>query len=243
VQPDVVTRSMFAAATGEHLAGISNIEHRTACPIKPAPGRSHPLGRSASGCRIHAVEMRRSRIGRLRTSWTNAFAPNARSVRAEDMQWDPDTGEMLYSLREWQEALRSAPPIVRKAWVYPDQLTAEEKKELMLQVISTMTDHLPEDDIRTLIAESAVPNKPHAAVVCELLQGKLAARELGVARGPDSLVGLPHPKTGKPLTAADIVQAQEEYRAFFRAKRTAVVKKAATKKARATAQRKRPGKL
>jgi hypothetical protein len=99
------------------------------------------------------------------------------------MWFDRVSGRLFRDPRELDEAVRTADPLLMKAWLRPERITPEEQEELALRLLSHMADYLPEADIRDVIENEERESDPVAEQTArEMLEGKLAMRELGTLR-------------------------------------------------------------
>lgn len=153
------------------------------------------------------------------------------------MFFDPATGKFHFTPEDFAEI----DPLLLKALRDPASLTPEENREVSLRSLSFLGDYLEKKQLQHLAdsakaspqpAEPLGPGEVTSEQIADLLEGKIALRELGLARRKDA----------RDLNPA-VLQAEARRRSLAqdrrRAKAAAKKKAAATKKKKAAAKPKK----
>ena len=87
------------------------------------------------------------------------------------------------------DKLKDADPLLVKAWLTPDALTPEERKQTYLKLYSFCADFLSAEEVRETLNHTARDPSPEFAeerefeeAAREMIEGKLALREIGLAK-------------------------------------------------------------
>lgn len=133
------------------------------------------------------------------------------------MWLDPASGRIFGSPEEWADGLAKLDPLLRRALLNPEQLTAKEHREVETKLVSFIADYLSDQQIQELVREaderepSADPE--HDAATKHTLEGKLALREIGAARQQHFQYGLVNPHTGEFVAEVDLSAGRKKRKA------------------------------
>lgn len=115
------------------------------------------------------------------------------------------------------DKLKDVDPLLVKAWLTPDALTPAERKQTFLKLYSFFADFLPAEEVREALDNAerdASPEFPEARefneAAREMIEGKLALREIGLTKQRTLTMGLMAPDgtiwTEESLRAARAAQ-------------------------------------
>jgi hypothetical protein len=133
------------------------------------------------------------------------------------MWLDPTTGKIHSAPGEWEEALRTADPLMRKGLLHPELLTQKEKEDLALKTLSFLADYLPRSGIEELVQENLARAKESSHPACDeaarqMLEGKLALRDIGATQQQHFERALLNVQTGQIITESDVAAMRKKLR-------------------------------